>query len=104
MKQPETLIKDAICDYLSAKNVFFWSVNNSAPYSRKIRRYLRPYKYHLAGVADICGLWKGRGLFIEVKTPKGKQSEHQREFEKRVVKEKAIYILARSIDDVRKVI
>ena len=104
MRQPETFIKDAICDYLSAKNVCFWTVNNSAPYSKRLRRYLKPYKYHLDGVADICGIWKGRALFIECKTKTGKQSVSQREFERRVKKEKGRYILARSLDDVKDII
>lgn len=104
MRQPETLIKDAIFQYLTVKGIFCWSVNNSAPYSPKIKRFLRPYKYHLNGVADICGVYKGQALFIETKTKTGTQRESQQSFEKRAVKEKAIYILARSVDDVKAVI
>jgi hypothetical protein len=60
--------------------------------------------FGLKGSADIFGVMApdGRFLAIEVKTPKGRQSEPQRAFEKMVTAMGGIYILARSVDDVYK--
>lgn len=56
----------------------------------------------MKGVADIIGvLPNGQFLAIEVKNAKGRQSLEQKIFEKNVKANHGIYILARSIDDVR---
>ena len=52
------------------------------------------------GVADIIGIYKGAPLAIEVKTAKGKLSEHQAKFLARWVLEGGIAIVARSVEDV----
>jgi len=52
------------------------------------------------GVSDIIGIYKGRFLAIEVKTPKGKVTEAQRAFIDRVNKEGGIAFVARSVEDV----
>lgn len=46
----------------------------------------------------------GRFFAIEVKAPKGKQSDEQASFQKAVENAGGIYILARSLEDVQKVI
>lgn len=61
----------------------------------------------LAGVADLfvaraCGAW--HGLYIEMKTERGRQSESQKAFERAVVGEGYQYSLCRSFDDFREVI
>ena len=53
------------------------------------------------GVADIIGIYKGRPLAIEVKTEKGKLSQHQSRFLDIWRREGGIAIVARSIDDVK---
>ena len=56
----------------------------------------------LAGVAD-CFFMKENvqynGLFIEIKTPKGKQTEKQKEFELRAKAEGYDYKVCRSLED-----
>jgi predicted SprT family Zn-dependent metalloprotease len=42
----------------------------------------------------------GQYVGIEVKAPKGKQSDHQKEFQKRLEEAGAKYVLAYSLDDV----
>ena len=42
----------------------------------------------------------GQFVRIEVKAPKGKQSEHQREFQRRLEAARGRYVLAYSLDDV----
>lgn len=56
----------------------------------------------LAGVADLfvaraCGSY--HGLYIEMKTEGGRQSESQKEFERRVVREGYRYAVCRSFED-----
>lgn len=61
----------------------------------------RLISYGLKGSADILGLTND-GIFmaIEVKTGHAKQSPQQIIFEKNVKKRNAIYLVARSVDDV----
>lgn len=71
-------------------------------YDSKRNVFKRMVGFSMRGVADILGLMPdGRFLAIEVKTAKGKQSIYQKHFEDCVKKSNGIYILARSIDDVR---
>ena len=56
----------------------------------------------LAGVADLfvaraCGVW--HGLYIEMKTERGRQSESQKAFECAVVREGYRYAVCRSFED-----
>lgn len=51
------------------------------------------------GTADISATWQGRSIKIEVKATKGeKQSEIQKEYQRRIEQSGGIYILARSFD------
>jgi hypothetical protein len=52
------------------------------------------------GLPDICGIWQGKFLGIEVKTSKGKLSEHQVKQLRAIQQHGGIAIVARSVDDV----
>ena len=55
-----------------------------------------------AGFADlfiICPKKGFHGLFIEMKTRKGTQTDFQKQFEQQVTKEGYLYTICRSIDD-----
>ena len=104
MRQEETNIKDAIFDYLKVKKILCWNINNSAPYSEAKKTYLRPYRHSRSGVADICGIYQGRPLFIEVKKSNGVIADNQHEFKRDVEDEGGIHIFARSVDDVQEVL
>ncbi|MEN6567163.1 MAG: VRR-NUC domain-containing protein [Veillonellales bacterium] len=76
-----------------------------------IREYLRWHgwfvvKIHqslgsVKGIADLYALKNGRSAWIEVKTPKGRLSEHQELFREDVVNHGGVYMVARSVDDVK---
>ncbi len=51
---------------------------------------------------DIICVINGQYVGIEVKAPKGKQSEHEKEFEQNLIAAGGRYILAPSLDDVMK--
>ena len=55
-----------------------------------------------AGYPDLTLLVPRKGfhaLFIEMKTPKGKQSEHQREYQKELEEQGYKYIICRSVEE-----
>jgi hypothetical protein len=105
---PEGAILKCIMDYLAAKHIFALRMNTGAMQIEK--RFMR---FGIPGQADIlaflpCGVdARGRWsecvvpTWIEVKTPKGVQSALQKSFQQLVVERGHIYILARSIDDVK---
>lgn len=78
----------------------------------QIRDYLRwrgwyVVKIHqslgsVRGIADLYALKGGRHVWIEVKTPRGRQSDAQREFQAAIESHGGVYMLASSIEDVQK--
>jgi hypothetical protein len=52
-----------------------------------------------AGVADLELLAYGRALFIEVKTPKGKQSATQKEWQELAESQGFEYVIIRNVDE-----
>lgn len=53
----------------------------------------------MAGVSDLIVITPNAVLFVEMKTAKGKQSEYQKEFEKRVTALGFEYKVCRSLQD-----
>lgn len=85
-KQSEREITKAIRGTLKVLGIFHWKVLQglgSTP-----------------GVPDILGIFDKKMLAIEVKTEKGKLSDHQQRFLDRINREGGIAFVARSIDDV----
>lgn len=62
----------------------------------KIHQSLGSYR----GIADLYALRDGQHVWIEVKMPKGVQSEHQKRFQRDIEKHGGTYILARGMEDV----
>lgn len=52
------------------------------------------------GIPDLLVVWGGRLLAVEVKGPKGRQTELQIEAQRKLVAAGAVAIVARSWDDV----
>lgn len=63
-------------------------------------------RFGLPGMADISGIQFGTGRRIEIecKTATGRQSDAQRKWQAMIENAGGIYILARSVDDVRRVL
>lgn len=53
------------------------------------------------GGSDLIGLYRGRALFVEVKTPDGRQSPEQKTFQQCVERHGGIYRILRSVDEAR---
>lgn len=97
MKESE--IQKAIMDYLDYRGILHWRVNlGGVPHTVGGKIIYR--KNPMKGMPDICGLYCGLFFGIEVKA-KTKQSDEQFEWQKKFELNGAVYILARSVDDVK---
>jgi Holliday junction resolvase len=82
----EKVITQGIRGLLKSLNIFHWKEHGglgSAP-----------------GVPDIVGCYQGRMLAIEVKTDRGRVSEHQQWFIDNINAAGGLAFVARSVDDV----
>lgn len=91
----EHAAKDAILRYFVGRtDVLIWNHPTGFDELRRIR-------YGLVGSADLIGCWNGRFLAIEIKAPNGRQRDEQRAFQAAVERLGGLYVLARSVDDVK---
>ena len=91
-------IQAAIINYLSLfDHVRVFRINVGA-----VKFQDRFVRFGPKGMSDLIGIVQpsGRFLAIEVKTPTGKQTDHQAAFQRTITEMGGIYVLARSIDDV----
>lgn len=102
----ETDIQNAICEYLALKKHFFWRSNNIPAFSKNPNGSMRMHrmpKYSRNGVPDIIVIKDGFFIGLEVKIPKGKQSENQKIFERELKEAGGEYIVVHSIEDVQEI-
>lgn len=100
MKNEETKLQNAIRVELSKAGIVrrnnvgtFFTVNG------------KPINIGLPGEADLTFFQRGgKAVFIEVKTPTGRQSKQQRAFQKRVEELGFKYKIVRSLNDARTLI
>lgn len=53
------------------------------------------------GGADLIGVFRGRFVAVEIKTPTGRQSAEQRQFQQLVERKGGVYIILRTVEDAR---
>jgi len=101
----ESIIQQQICDYLSAKGFFYFSIPNEHWNISHAQRTLFKKMGMLPGMPDLCVItdW-GHVFFIEVKNETGKVSEQQKRIHE-VLKRKgfAVYVV-RSLEETIKII
>lgn len=101
MNTPERDIKAAILIYLGTRpDVVAW--NHPTGTAATLTPPHTVIRYGLPGSPDIIGVHAGRAIGIEVKTAIGRQSDQQRRFAARWTAAGGLYVLARSVDDVRR--
>ena len=66
----------------------------------KTSQYGKP-KGMTPGLSDLIAFGYGMCLFVEVKTRTGRQSKDQRAFQKAVEKNGGVYLMPRSLDELR---
>lgn len=100
LEKSEGEIKREIMQYLSRLSEgMFWINSSIGIRGRKINS-----RYQLTGVGDILGLYRGRFVAIEVKKPTGVVSEVQEKFIQRVTSKGGLAFVARSLEDVVKLL
>jgi len=87
---PENIVKRQIKDYLWLRGWF------NFPLLQSLGCY--------PGAPDRIAIKDGRVLFLEIKSPTGKQSPYQKRFEKYITQCGGEYLLARCVEDVMNVI
>ena len=98
----EAEILKACLEFLAAKGIFAWRVNNIPAFDPKIGRYR---SFHgLKGVSDIIGILPsqegvGRFFCCEVKSAHGKISASQEAYLQEVDNNGGLAMIVRSIDD-----
>lgn len=62
-----------------------------------------PVKFGVGGPggADYIGTYRGRFIAVELKTPVGRQSKEQRQYQQLVERKGGIYRILRSVEDAR---
>lgn len=90
----------AIIQALTAKRIWCWR-NNAGGTTIKDPKYGRRFiRMAPAGSPDIMGVFCDGKLFgLEVKIGKGKQSDSQKEWERKAYKHGAYYAVVRSVSD-----
>lgn len=86
MKQTENQIQSAIRDYLKWHD--WYVIRNQQSLGS------------LKGLADLTAIKGGRVLWVEVKTPRGRQSVYQMDFEAAIKAHGGEYLLTDSVDGV----
>lgn len=90
IKITENDIKKQVKDYLSLKGYFHF--------------YLLAGMGAYKGIPDIIAIKNNRVLFLEIKRPGGKQSEHQKQFQVDIEGQGGEYYVIMSLEDLIKVI
>jgi hypothetical protein len=74
----ESIIQQQICEYLSIRGIFFFSIPNEH-YNISHRQLMTLKKMGLvSGMPDLCILHGGRVYFLEVKNETGTLSDNQK--------------------------
>lgn len=102
MKQEEHKLQVGICKWLDYTQDFFYFAIPMGGLRHRLVAIKLKMEGAKAGVADMFWMvsnknWKG--LFVEVKIDKGKQSQSQKDFEAVAMKHGYYYAVVRSVDD-----
>jgi len=89
---PEKKIELEIKDYLTKTGWFVFKISQPSSHSRNIN-----------GIADLYAIKNGVSVWIEVKTPQGKQSESQMIFQNNIIGHGGIYFIARCVEDISRI-
>jgi hypothetical protein len=99
---PESLLQANIVATLSLHRIYCFAVSNELLGATKgAARKMAIFKAMglRSGVSDLVVILPGRVLFLEVKTPTGRQSPAQKVFQEIVESLGHYYVLVRSVDE-----
>jgi penicillin-binding protein-related factor A (putative recombinase) len=105
VKVSEKTIERQIIMYLWSRRILCTKIDSTGIYDLKIGRFRKQFgQFKRLGVSDIIGIYKGRFLSIEVKSKDGRLSKDQKRWLSDVEAHGGIAIVARSVEDVEKVL
>jgi len=99
MPRPERQVQNEVLRAFGTKSwLRLWRANTgAAQFGRRLVHFGVP------GQADLTGiLIDGRRFEVETKSATGRQSEDQRNFQRVIERFNGLYVLARSVSDVRR--
>ena len=100
----ESVIQRGILDYLAlvakTKPIYFFRAGSGAVKTDQGRFF----KTGRSGISDIFCLYDGKCIALEVKGPKGRQTQSQKKAEQDIKAAGGEYYIVRSIADVKKII
>lgn len=99
MKPTESQIEQSICQWLHFNNFFVAKVKDQTAY--RDGKYHKPLPFQVNGFSDLVAIRNGQVFFIEVKSQTGVQSKAQKEFEKNIEMHGGVYLLVKSVEDLR---
>lgn len=95
----ESQLQDAIRLALgNVPGLVLWRNNQGVA---EIRGYKVRFGVGGPGGADLIGIYRGRFIAVEIKTPTGRQFDEQRTFQQLVEKLGGVYVILRSVDEAR---
>lgn len=98
----EKQIETMLLNYLKARGIFCFKVDNVGFFDTKRKIFRTPNSPHrIKGLPDIHGIFKGVPFYIEVKKSNGQIRPEQKAFLERAKSEGAIAFIARNIDDIK---
>ena len=98
MRKEEHYIQVGIVNYLRLHGIYVFAVPNGGQRAITTAKMLKA-EGCTAGISDLVILEKVTCRFVEIKTPKGRQQESQKEFEKIVKSYGMKYEVWRDIED-----
>lgn len=87
-------------NYLWRSHVFYYR-NNTGAVTRYHRGKARTVHFGVRGGPDIIAVKGGQYVAIECKSPTGKQSKDQKDFQRMIEGAGGRYLLVRSLDDLK---
>lgn len=97
----EKQIENQILSFLKSCGIFAFKVKSMGTFDPKRGMFRSPSPWYRKGVSDILCCIAGRFVAFEVKTPKGRLSDHQKLFLKDVESAGGVATVVRSVDDVK---
>lgn len=95
----EKEVKKEVFEYLQLKGHFWWASNNVGIFDPRKGIHRLPGIGFVPGIPDCNLLKDGVYYAIELKATKGRQSDNQKSFQRKVEAAGGVYLLVRGIDD-----
>lgn len=89
-------LTSAIVKYIDLKGGFASRINSAGVYDSKLGKH-RPGTTK-KGFSDIQACYKGVALYVEVKIGRDRQSDYQRDFQKKIIATGGLYFIAKDFE------